>query len=51
MVTHEEEVAAHATRIIRMRDGRVASDLAAAEDRARRASAEGPTDKAKEGRP
>jgi putative ABC transport system ATP-binding protein len=50
MVTHEEEVAAHATRIIRMRDGRVASDLPTAEDRARRGS-EIPPDKAKEGRP
>jgi putative ABC transport system ATP-binding protein len=51
MVTHEEEVAAHATRIIRMRDGRVATDLSGAADRAQRASSDGPPDKAKEGRP
>ena len=51
MVTHEEEVAAHATRILRMRDGRLASDLTAAEDRAHRGNIDGPPDKAKESRP
>ena len=46
MVTHEEEVAAHARRILRMRDGRIASDLPIDQDRAH-----GGADKAKEGRP
>lgn len=32
MVTHEADVAAHARRVIRMRDGKVASDLPVAED-------------------
>ena len=36
MVTHEESVALHAKRIIRMKDGRIYSDLCAAEDQARR---------------
>jgi len=34
MVTHEENVARHAKRIIRMRDGRIQSDLPAQHDRA-----------------
>jgi predicted ABC-type transport system involved in lysophospholipase L1 biosynthesis ATPase subunit len=29
MVTHEEEIAAHARRLIRMRDGRIEHDVAA----------------------
>jgi putative ABC transport system ATP-binding protein len=33
MVTHEEFVAAHATRVVRMRDGGVCSDLPAEQDR------------------
>jgi putative ABC transport system ATP-binding protein len=36
LVTHEESVAQHARRIIRMKDGRIYSDLLAAEDQARR---------------
>jgi putative ABC transport system ATP-binding protein len=32
MVTHEEAVARHATRIIRMIDGRICSDSSSAED-------------------
>ncbi len=36
LVTHEESVARHAKRVIRMRDGRIFSDLSAEEDRARR---------------
>jgi ABC-type lipoprotein export system ATPase subunit len=32
MVTHESHVAAHAQRIIRMRDGLIQSDLPAEED-------------------
>ncbi len=36
LVTHEESVARHAKRIIRMNDGRINSDLPAAEDRAKR---------------
>ncbi len=37
LVTHEEEVAGHARRIIRMRDGRIQSDLPRDEDPAQRA--------------
>jgi putative ABC transport system ATP-binding protein len=36
LVTHEETVAQHAKRIIRMKDGRIHSDLAAEVDQARR---------------
>jgi len=36
LVTHEESVAQHAKRIIRMKDGRIYSDLPAEEDQARR---------------
>ncbi|MBM4028800.1 MAG: ABC transporter ATP-binding protein, partial [Planctomycetes bacterium] len=36
LVTHEESVALHAKRIIRMKDGRIFSDLLAREDQARR---------------
>ena len=36
LVTHEESVAQHAKRIIRMKDGRIFTDLPAAEDQARR---------------
>ena len=35
MVTHEEDVARHASRIIRMRDGRICSDRPTAEDHGR----------------
>ncbi len=38
MVTHEEDVAQHAKRIVRMRDGRIHSDLAADEDETNRAA-------------
>jgi putative ABC transport system ATP-binding protein len=34
LVTHEESVACHAKRIIRMRDGQIYSDLQTTEDRA-----------------
>jgi putative ABC transport system ATP-binding protein len=34
LVTHEDEVARHADRVVRLRDGRVESDLATAEDAA-----------------
>lgn len=34
MVTHEPDVARHARRVVRMRDGRVRSDLSSEEDRA-----------------
>jgi putative ABC transport system ATP-binding protein len=36
LVTHEESVAQHAKRIIRMKDGRISSDLPTAADRAQR---------------
>jgi putative ABC transport system ATP-binding protein len=36
LVTHEESVAQHAKRIIRMKDGRIFTDLTTAEDQARR---------------
>jgi len=36
MVTHEENVARHAKRIIRMEDGRICSDLSESQDRANR---------------
>jgi len=36
LVTHEESVALHAKRIIRMKDGRIFTDLTADEDQARR---------------
>ncbi len=32
MVTHEEDIACHAERIIRMQDGKVISDLPTAQD-------------------
>jgi len=35
-VTHEESVAQHAKRIIRMKDGRIFTDLTSAEDQSRR---------------
>jgi len=38
LVTHEESVACHAERIIRMRDGRVYSDLPADQDPAHMAA-------------
>jgi len=38
IVTHEEEVAQHATRIVRMRDGLIHSDLPATEDETNRAA-------------
>jgi putative ABC transport system ATP-binding protein len=41
LVTHEESVARHAKRIIRMRDGRISSDQPAHVDQARRASLAG----------
>jgi putative ABC transport system ATP-binding protein len=41
LVTHEESVARHAKRIIRMRDGRIFSDLSAEEDQARRSELTG----------
>jgi putative ABC transport system ATP-binding protein len=34
MVTHESEIAAHAHRVVRMRDGHIYSDLSIAEDEA-----------------
>jgi putative ABC transport system ATP-binding protein len=37
LVTHEESVACHANRIIRMKDGRIFSDLSTGEDQTRRA--------------
>ena len=36
LVTHEESVARHAKRVLRMKDGRIFSDLSAQEDQARR---------------
>ncbi|HEY7117974.1 MAG TPA: ABC transporter ATP-binding protein [Tepidisphaeraceae bacterium] len=42
LVTHEPDVARHAKRIIRMKDGRVWSDLAVEEDAARYGSATSP---------
>jgi putative ABC transport system ATP-binding protein len=36
LVTHEESVARHAKRIIRMKDGRIFTDLTSAEDQAKR---------------
>jgi putative ABC transport system ATP-binding protein len=41
LVTHEESVARHAKRIIRMRDGRISSDQPAHVDQARRAGLAG----------
>ena len=41
LVTHEESVARHANRIIRMMDGRIFTDLSAEKDRANRASLNG----------
>ena len=41
IVTHEDEVAAHCSRVIRLHDGRVASDLPIAEDPAGRLIEEG----------
>ena len=38
LVTHEESVARHAKRVIRMMDGRIFSDLSSEEDQARRAA-------------
>jgi len=38
LVTHEESVARHAKRIIRMKDGRINSDLSTEEDQTRRGS-------------
>jgi putative ABC transport system ATP-binding protein len=38
LVTHEESVAHHARRVIRMMDGRIFTDMPAEEDRAKRAS-------------
>ncbi len=38
LVTHEESVARHAKRIIRMKDGQINSDLPTAEDQSRRGS-------------
>jgi putative ABC transport system ATP-binding protein len=32
IVTHEDEVAAHCQRVVRLRDGRVLSDLPTAQD-------------------
>jgi putative ABC transport system ATP-binding protein len=37
LVTHEADIAAHARRVVRMRDGKIESDLRSAEDRAARA--------------
>ncbi len=44
MVTHEEDVAAHSTRIIRMRDGKIQSDLPTGEDTGPRPDLPGTTD-------
>jgi putative ABC transport system ATP-binding protein len=38
LVTHEESVARHAKRVIRMMDGRIFSDLSSEDDQARRAA-------------
>ncbi len=42
IVTHENEVAAHCQRVVRLRDGRVLSDLAVSDDIAGRVVAESP---------